>query len=137
MSLTDCKIIEIPKITDRRGNLSFIEGGHHIPFNIKRVYYLYDLPGGASRGAHAHVALHQFMISAAGSFDVTIDDGNKIRNFHLNSSYQGLYIPPMMWRNLTKFSTNSICLVLASECYDEKDYIRNYEEFVRRVQSSL
>ena len=129
MSIENCRIIELPKITDARGNLTFIESGRHIPFEIKRTYYLYDVPGGASRAAHAHRELHQLMISMAGSFDVTLDDGHKKKKFHLNRSYYGLYIPPMIWRNLDNFSSGSVCMVLASDFYDEAEYIRDYSEF--------
>lgn len=129
MSLSECRIIELPKITDARGNLTFIESGRHIPFEIRRTYYLYDVPGGSSRAAHAHRELHQLMIAMAGSFDVTLDDGREKKRFHLNRSYYGLYIPPMIWRDLDNFSSGSVCMVLASEFYDEPEYIRDYEEF--------
>ncbi len=127
--LKDCKIIQLPKITDRRGNITFIENNRHIPFEIKRVYYLYDVPGGESRGGHAHKQLHQFIIAASGSFDVVLDDGFERKRFHLNRSYYGLYLCPMVWRELDNFSTGAVCLVLASEFYDEEDYIRDYSEF--------
>jgi dTDP-4-dehydrorhamnose 3,5-epimerase-like enzyme len=130
MSLEDCRIIELPKIVDSRGNLTFVEGGNHIPFDIKRVYYLYDVPGGATRAAHGHKALHQLMICMSGAFDVTLDDGRHKQKFHLNRSYYGLYIPPMIWRDLDNFSTGAVCMVLASEIYDEADYFRNYEDFL-------
>lgn len=129
MSIKDCKIVELPKIADPRGNLSFIEGGNHIPFDIKRVYYLYDVPGGSDRGSHAHKNLHQFIIAMSGSFDVVLDDGKQKQRFHLNRSHYGLYVCPMMWRDLDNFSSGSVCMVLASERYDEADYIRNYEQF--------
>ena len=131
MSLSDCRIIELPKIQDVRGNLSFIEGGRHIPFDIKRVYYLYDVPGGADRGAHAHKRLQQFVVAIAGSFDVVLDDGNEQQRFHLNRSYNGLYICPMMWRYLDNFSSSAVCMVLASEFYDETDYYRNHDQFLK------
>jgi len=133
VSLQDCSIIELPKITDHRGNLTFVEGGEHIPFDIRRVYYLYDVPGGASRAAHGHKELHQLMISMTGAFDVTLDDGYEKKTFHLNRSYYGLYIPPMMWRDLDNFSTGAVCMVLASDIYDEDDYFRNYQEFLTAV----
>ncbi len=130
MILEDSKIIELPKISDPRGNLSFIEAGEHTPFNIKRVYYLYDVPGGSGRGAHAHKNLHQFIVAMSGSFDVVLDDGKEKKRFHLNRSYYGLYICPMMWRDLDNFSSGAVCMVLASEHYDEADYIRNYHQFI-------
>lgn len=130
MPLEDCKLIELPKIQDHRGNLTFLEGGRHVPFDIKRVYYLYDVPGGAARAAHGHKALHQLMIAMSGSFDVTLDDGREKKVFHLNRSYNGLYIPPMMWRDLDNFSSGAVCMVLASEFYDENDYYRDYHEFM-------
>ena len=130
MPLEDCKLIELPKIQDHRGNLTFLEGGRHVPFDIKRVYYLYDVPGGAARAAHGHKALHQLMIAMSGSFDITLDDGREKKVFHLNRSYNGLYIPPMMWRDLDNFSSGAVCMVLASEYYDENDYYRDYHEFM-------
>jgi len=124
-----CKIIELPKITDARGNLTFVEANRHIPFEIKRIYYLYDIPGGESRAGHAHKRLQQFMIAASGSFNVTVDNGHSRQRFHLNRSYYGLYVPPMVWRELNDFSSGSVCLVLASMCFDESDYIRDYNSF--------
>jgi len=131
MSLKDCRIIELPKIQDHRGNLTFIEADRHVPFEIKRVYYLYDVPGGASRAAHRHKALHQLMIAMSGSFDVTLDDGIEKKVFHLNRSYYGLYIPPMMWRDLDNFSSGAVCMVLASDYFDENDYFRNHDDFLQ------
>lgn len=131
MSIEQCRIIDLPKIEDVRGNLSFVEGGIHIPFDIKRAYYLYDVPGGSNRGSHAHKNLHQFIVAMSGSFDVVLDDGKEQKRFHLNRSYYGLYICPMTWRLLDNFSSGAVCMVLASEHYDEADYIRNYEEFLR------
>ena len=128
--ISDCRLIELPKINDARGNLSFIEGGQHVPFDIRRVYYLYDVPGGSERGSHAHKKLHQFIVAMAGSFDVVLDDGKEKKHFHLNRSYSGLYVCPMMWRDLVNFSSGSVCMVLASEHYDAGDYIRSYEEFL-------
>ena len=125
-----CRIIELPRIKDKRGNLTFIEGNRHIPFDIKRVYYLYDVPGGESRGGHAHRNLEQFIIAASGSFDVMVHDGFKQQRFYLNRSYYGLYIPTMTWRELDNFSSGSVSLVLASEPYDESDYIRDFDEFL-------
>lgn len=129
-SITNCKIIDLPKISDPRGNLTFIEGGQHIPFDIQRVYYLYDVPGGAERGGHAHKDLRQLIIAMSGSFDVILDDGNKKRRVHLNRSYNGLYVCPMIWRELDNFSSGSVCMVLASNKYDEADYYRDYGEFL-------
>jgi len=133
--LSSCKIIELPKVQNTKGNLTFIEESIHIPFKIKRVYYLYDVPGGETRGGHAHISLQQFVIAASGSFDVILTDGFRRRTFHLNRSYYGLYISPMIWRELTNFSTGSVCLVLASDFYNEDDYIRDYEVFRRIIQT--
>jgi len=133
MNINDCKIINLPKITDPRGNLTFIECGRHVPFNIQRVYYLYDVPGGAERGGHAHKDLHQLIIAMSGSFDIVLDDGREKKRFHLNRSYYGLYVCPMMWREMDNFSSGAVCLVLASNLYDEADYYRNYQEFLRAL----
>jgi dTDP-4-dehydrorhamnose 3,5-epimerase-like enzyme len=133
MSLEKCRLIDLPKINDPRGNLTFIENDRHIPFEIKRVYYLYDVPGGALRAGHAHKTLHQFLIAMSGSFDVTVDDGQHKMKFHLNRSYYGLYIPPMTWREIDNFSSGSVCLALASDFYDEADYYRQYPEFKKAV----
>lgn len=135
MSIDDCKIIELPKISDPRGNLTFIEGSRHIPFEIRRVYYTYDVPGGTDRGGHAHKALHQLIIAMSGSFDVTLDDGRNKRKFHLNRSYQGLYVCPMMWRDLDNFSSGSVCMVLASNIFEVSDYVRDYDEFISATAS--
>lgn len=129
MTIENCKLIELPKISDPRGNLTFLEGNAHIPFSIERVYYLYDVPGGAERGGHAHKQLEQLLIAVAGSFDVVIDDGREKKTIHLNRPYQGLYICPMIWRELENFSSGSVCLVLASRPYEEEDYYRDYSEF--------
>ncbi len=136
MPLKDCRLINLPKISDVRGNLTFVEGQNHIPFDIKRVYYLYDVPGGADRGAHAHKVLHQFVICMSGSFDIVLDDGFKERRFHLNRSYNGIYVCPMMWRYLDNFSSGSVCMVLASTTYDEDDYIRDRGAFMQAVGAS-
>lgn len=130
MGINRCHIVELPKITDPRGNLTFIEGVQHVPFEIKRVYYLYDVPGGAERGGHAHKALEQLIIAMSGSFDVVLDDGHQKQRFHLNRSYYGLYICPMIWRELDNFSSGSVCMVLASNLYDEADYYRDYQDFL-------
>jgi dTDP-4-dehydrorhamnose 3,5-epimerase-like enzyme len=134
MSVEDCKLIDLPKISDPRGNLTFVEGRNHIPFDIKRVYYLYDVPGGAERGAHGHKELQQLIIAMSGSFDVVLDDGVNQKRFHLNRSYFGLYVPPMMWRDIDNFSSGSVCMVLASDVYKESDYYRDYDDFVRDVK---
>lgn len=137
MNIKDCRIIDLPKITDPRGNLTFIEGGgRHVPFDIKRVYYLYDVPGGAERGGHGHKALHQLIIAMSGSFDVLLDDGYEKKRFHLNRSYYGLYVCPMIWRELDNFSSGSVCMVLASNLYDEEDYYREYDPFIETVRGS-
>lgn len=130
MNIDLCKIIDLPKISDPRGNLTFIEGRCHIPFDIRRVYYTYDVPGGAERGGHAHKALSQLIIAMSGSFDVILDEGGKKKRFHLNRSYQGLYVCPMMWRELDNFSSGSVCMVLASNKYDEDDYYRDYDQYL-------
>lgn len=129
MALNNVRIIDLPRVPDARGNLTFIEGDRHVPFDIKRVYYLYDVPGGAHRGGHAHRKLHQLIIAMSGSFDITLDDGNTKFKYHLNRSYYGLYIPNMMWREIDNFSSGSVCMVLASEHYEEADYYRDYSEF--------
>ncbi|WP_282153675.1 sugar 3,4-ketoisomerase [Ruegeria atlantica] len=133
MSLSKCKVIDLPRITDARGNLTFIEGLHHIPFEIKRVYYLYDVPGGADRGEHAHRNLHQFIVCMSGSFDVLLDDGFETKRVHLNRSYFGVYVCPMIWRYLDNFSSGAVCMVLASEIYDEADYIRDRRAFLKEA----
>jgi len=130
MSLDQCRIIDLPKVHDPRGNLTFIESGVHVPFPIERVYYLYDVPGGSERGGHAHKNLHQFIVAMSGSFDVLIDDGHARRRIHLSRSYNGLYLCPMIWRELDNFSSGSVCMVLASRHYDEGDYIRDYDSFI-------
>jgi hypothetical protein len=134
--LDQVKIVDLPKITDQRGNLTFVEGGQHIPFDIKRVYYLYDVPGGAERGGHAHKELQQLIIAMSGSFDVVLNDGTETKRFHLNRSYYGLYVPTMLWRELDNFSSGAVCMVLASNVYDEKDYYREYDEYLKAVGST-
>jgi len=130
MSLSDCKLIDLPKINDPRGNLTFIEGGRHVPFDIKRVFYLYDVPGGADRGGHALKKCHQFLIAMSGSFDVILCDGKEQRRIQLNRSYHGLIIPPMIWREMDNFSSGSVCLALASAIYEADDYYRDYNEYL-------
>ena len=134
MSIQRCIIIELPRINDPRGNLTFVESGHHIPFDIRRVYYLYDVPGGSERGGHAHKSLQQIIIAMSGSFDVHINDGHQRKTIHLNRSYYGLYLCPMIWREIDNFSSNSVCMVLASDFYDEMDYYREYEQFISHVR---
>ena len=124
-----CRIVELPRIPDPRGNLTFIEGENHVPFPIRRVFYLYDVPGGEDRGGHAHRDLEQLVIAASGSFDVLVDDGSEQERFSLNRSYYGLYVPSMIWTHLENFSSGSVSLVLASAPYDEADYYRDYGEF--------
>ncbi|MCR4800935.1 MAG: FdtA/QdtA family cupin domain-containing protein [Bacteroidales bacterium] len=128
-SVFDCSIIELPKITDRRGNITPVYSNENIPFDVKRVFYLYDIPGGEARGAHAHKKCHQFLVAASGAFEVVLDDGVNKRTVTLNRPYYGLHIPPGIWAAEQGFSSGSVCLVLASEKYDESDYIREYEEF--------
>lgn len=133
MSLDACRIIDLPVVHNVMGNLTFVESNRSVPFEIRRVYYLYDVPGGTERGGHAHKLLHQLMIAMSGSFDVLLDDGRQRKHFHLNRSFYGLYICPMVWRHLDNFSSGSVCMVLASDYYDEGDYYRSYEEFLAVV----
>jgi dTDP-4-dehydrorhamnose 3,5-epimerase-like enzyme len=133
--LDDCKIMDLPKHSDPRGNLSVIEGAIHVPFDIKRVYYLYDVPGGSSRAGHGHIELQQMIIAMSGSFDVIVDDGQARKKVHLNRSYYGLYIPGMMWREIENFSSGAVCLVLASTLYDPDDYYREYDDFAAAAAS--
>jgi dTDP-4-dehydrorhamnose 3,5-epimerase-like enzyme len=126
-----CRIIELPRITDPRGNLTFLESGEQVPFEIARVIYLYDVPGGEMRGGHAHRELEQLIIAVAGSFDVVVDDGTQRERFSLNRSYHGLYVPPMIWREMDNFSSGSVGLVLASHVYDESDYYRDHDAFAQ------
>lgn len=130
-SIDTCQMVELPKISDPRGNLTFIESQRHIPFGIERVYYLYDVPQGSERGGHAHRALHQLLIAVTGSFDVHLDDGREKKTVHLNRSFQGLYVCPMIWREIDNFSSGAVCMVLASAYYDESDYYRDYLEFCK------
>jgi hypothetical protein len=134
MPIADCQIIQLSKISDQRGNLTFIEGGQHVPFAIERVYYLYDVPGGSERGGHAHKALQQLIVAMSGSFDVELDDGNMKKRFHLNRAYFGLYVCPMIWRVLDNFSSGAVCMVLASNRYEASDYYRDYELYKRDMK---
>ena len=129
MNISDCKILSLPKIGDERGNLSIIEQIKHIPYEIKRVHWIYDVPGGVDRGGHAYKETEEFIVALSGSFDVVVDDGSENMTYHLNRSYLGLYVPKGMWRTMTNFSTNSLALVLSSTDYDEKDYVSDYEEY--------
>jgi len=128
--IDECQIIELPRINDPRGNLTFVESNRHIPFAVKRVYYLYDVPGGAERGGHAHKALQQLIIAMSGSFDIHLDDGKEKKTIHMNRSYNGLYVCPMIWREIDNFSSGAVCMVLASDYYDEADYYRSYDSFI-------
>lgn len=131
-TINDCHVIQLPKIADPRGNLTFIERGRHIPFKIQRVYWIYDVPGGEVRGGHAYKNLEEVIIALSGSFDVAVDDGSGSEHiYHLNRSYKGLYIPKLTWRQLRHFSTNSVALILASLPYSEDDYIYDYNEFLK------
>ena len=127
--MEEVKLIELPKIGDRRGNLSVIEEKSHIPFKVERTFWIYDVPGGESRGGHAYRSTEEFIVALSGSFDVVLDDGKERKTFSLNRSYYGLYVPKMIWREMTNFSTNSVALVLSSTKYDAADYIRDYEQF--------
>jgi len=129
LGLDDCRLLELPVVHNPQGNLTYIEAERHVPFDIARVYYLYDVPGGATRGGHAHRELEQLLVATSGSLEVLIDDGSRREGIHLNRSYVGLYMPSMIWRELVNFSSGSVCMVLASAPYDEADYIRDYDEF--------
>lgn len=136
-TVDDCRLIDLPKVSDPRGNLTFIEEGRHVPFDIKRVFYLYDVPTGADRGAHAHKTLHQCLICLSGSFDVAIDDGRQSRRVHLNRPWRALHIPPMIWAAEVAFDPGSVCMVLASGMYDETDYVRDYDRFLAEVHNEV
>lgn len=139
MTIADCRVVTLPKISDSRGSLSVVEGGHHIPFSIARIFYVYDLKEGSSRGGHAHRELHEFIIPIAGSFTVTLDDGREKKTFALNRPDQGLHVPPRHWIDLADFSAGAVCCVLASDVYDDADYLRDYEafkDFVRAGESA-
>ena len=136
MNQLNTRRIDLPKLADARGNLTFIEGQNHVPFEIRRVFYLYDVPGGADRGGHALKQCHQFLVAISGSFDVITHEAGERKRTHLNRSYYGLYLPPMIWREMDNFSSGSVCLVLASRPYDEKDYYRKYDDYLAALKSS-
>lgn len=131
MAIEDVKLIELPRFNDPRGNLSFAEQNNHIQFEIKRTYWIYDVPGGESRGGHAYISTEEFIIAISGGFDVTVDDGNNKKTYTLNRSYYGLYIPKGLWRTMDNFSTNSLALEFASTKYDRKDYVEDYYEYIK------
>ncbi len=133
-SLADCKLIELPKVADHRGNLTFIEQQKHVPFEVRRVFYVYDIPSGQDRGAHAHRALHQFVVCLSGSLDVRLDDGRERRTVHLNRPWLGLHVPPMIWASEGNFDPGTVYLILASDYYDPDDYYRDYEVFLRAAR---
>ena len=133
MTIDECYKIDFPKIHDPRGNLTFLESNRHIPFDIKRVYYLYDVPGGATRAGHAHKALQQVLIAISGSFDIHLDDGKDQKIIHMNRSFYGLYISPLTWRVIDNFSSGAVCLSIVSDYYDEEDYIREYADFLNYI----
>ena len=133
MDIQTPQLINLPKIHDYRGNLSFVEENNHIPFSIKRVYWIYDVPGGEERGSHAYKTLEEFLVALSGSFDVVLNDGINDIKYSLNRSYYGLYIPKMYWRSIENFSTNSLCLIISSGLYDKEDYIRDYNEFKKMM----
>jgi len=137
MAIEQCRIISLPKIQDPRGNLTFIESQKHIQFDIKRVYYLYDVPGGAERGGHGHRKLQQLIVALSGSYDVYLDDGFRRKVFHLNRPNEGLYVSPMIWRRIDNFSSGAVCMVLASDFFDEADYFRDYDVFLEAVRRVL
>ena len=134
MNIDKCQIFDLPRIIDPRGNLTFVESNRHIPFAIRRVYYLYDVPGGSVRGGHAHKALHQLIIAMSGSFDIHLDDGCSKKTVHMDRSYYGLYVCPMIWREIDNFSSGAVCMALVSEYYDALDYYRDYNQFLSDVQ---
>jgi WxcM-like protein len=136
MRLDACRMIDLPKIVDPRGSLTFVEGGRHVPFEIRRVYYLYDVPGGAARAGHGHRTLEQLIVAVSGSFDVELDDGRSRIKYHLNRAASGLYMPGMIWRQIDNFSTGSVCLVMASDHFDEADYYRDYDAFVLAARTA-
>ena len=128
-SLADCQMLELPRIERPQGNLTPVEGEGDVPFALARVYYFYDIPGGEARGGHAHIECEEVVVAIMGSFNVVLDDGSERQTFRLERAYHGLYVPPMIWRELESFSTNAVCLILASEPYSESDYVRDPDEF--------
>jgi WxcM-like protein len=132
----DCQLVELPIVRAPEGNLTFVEGNRHVPFEIARVYYLYDVPGGATRGGHAHRTLRQLLVAISGSFEVLLDDGSEKRTVSLNRAYNGLLMTPMIWRELVDFTSGSVCMVLASDVYDESDYFRDYDDFLAAAKSA-
>ena len=134
-SIDACRIHELPKVADPRGNLTFVEECRHVPFSVKRIFYLYDVPTGSDRGAHAHRQQHQFLICLSGSFDVEVNDGRDTRTLHLNRPWKGLHVPPMIWAAEKNFDAGSVCLVLSSDYFSEPDYIREYDEFLAARQT--
>ncbi|SRR5258708_4949949 len=130
-TVASCTLLELPRIEDARGNLTFFESGQHMPFTIRRAYWIYDVPGGAVRGGHAYETLQELMIALSGSFDVTVDDGVARKTITLNRSYHALYVPNMIWRQLGNFSTNAVCLIAASAAYEERDYVRDHHAFLQ------
>lgn len=136
LRIRGCRLLPLPKISDPRGNLTFIESGQHVPFAIARVYYLYDVPGGAQRGGHAHRALRQLIVALSGSFDILLDDGTQRQRVHLNRPHIGLYVDTMVWRELDNFSSGSVCVSLASTPYEESDYFRDYDDYRRALERS-
>ena len=136
MNVDDCRILSLPKIVDSRGNLTFVEGNRHVPFEIKRVFYLYDVPTGESRGAHAHKTLQQVITCLSGSFDVMLDDGIRQKHVHLNRPWQALYVPPLIWSAEVNFDAGSVCLVLVSDLFNESDYYRDYGTYVQAVEAA-
>ncbi len=136
MNLNKCQIIELPRIYDSRGNLTFIEANNQIPFDVRRVFYLYDVPGGSERGAHAHKTLQQCIIAVSGSFDFHLDDGAETKTVHMNRGYYGLYLCPMIWGYMDNFSSGAVCMSLASDRYDENDYYRDYNVFLQKARAA-
>jgi hypothetical protein len=134
MKIAQCKLLDLPKIVDPRGNLTFVESNNHIPFEIKRVFYLYDVPGGEMRAGHSNIYSEQFIVAMSGSFNVIVDDGFEKKNFHLNRAYYGLYLPTNVWREIDNFSSGAVCLVLTSTMYSAEDYIRDYDKFLESVR---